>query len=259
MRRLIGIAALVAIVVGLANYERPKTKLDREVDRLCAIDGGVHIYEAVTLAKENFGPNGEVFPQYRHLFLEGKHLGPDYYAISGTVVLRPAPPGRCNRFPVWTVSGLRGSLLGDFAADKIELVIGGDGRLILEEPRWRGLDVSRSPLDGHWVAVDIDSLQARRASFQPSTAPSPDEPLVAPANLRLPLTLKIAKLALGEFSMPALGDKPVQNLQGRIELGADAGALHRIDLQQVEWDQVRASGTLQIGSDAPLELNTSLR
>lgn len=92
MRRLIGIAALVAIVVGLANYERPKTKLDREVDRLCAIDGGVHIYEAVTLAKENFGPNGEVFPQYRHLFLEGKHLGPDYYAISGTVVLRSGNP-----------------------------------------------------------------------------------------------------------------------------------------------------------------------
>ena len=35
-------------------------KLDREVDRLCAIDGGVHIYETVILPKENFGPDGEV-------------------------------------------------------------------------------------------------------------------------------------------------------------------------------------------------------
>ena len=92
MRRLIAIAALVAIVVGLANYERPKTKLDREVDRLCAVDGGVHIYEAVTLAKENFGPNGEVFPQYRHLFLEGKHLGPDYYEIGEKVLLHSGDP-----------------------------------------------------------------------------------------------------------------------------------------------------------------------
>lgn len=44
-----------------------KAELDREVDRLCAIDGGVHVYEVVRLPKENFGPKGEVFPQYRHL------------------------------------------------------------------------------------------------------------------------------------------------------------------------------------------------
>lgn len=65
---------------------------DREVDRLCALDGGVHVYETVTLGPENFGPDGTVFPQYQ---LEaarnpgrGLRYGPDYAAISTHTVLR---------------------------------------------------------------------------------------------------------------------------------------------------------------------------
>ena len=65
------------LLVG-SGCERAKTKLDREVDRLCAIDGGVKIYERVTLSAENFGPNGEVFPQYQHLTSKGRELGPEY-------------------------------------------------------------------------------------------------------------------------------------------------------------------------------------
>ena len=65
------------LLVG-SGCERAKTKLDREVDRLCAIDGGVKIYERVTLSAENFGPNGEVFPQYQHLTSKGGQLGPEY-------------------------------------------------------------------------------------------------------------------------------------------------------------------------------------
>lgn len=70
----------IAIVTRLAlqGCERVKTKLDREVDRLCAIDGGVHGYENVKLPKENFGPDGEVFPQYRADVSQGGGLGPDY-------------------------------------------------------------------------------------------------------------------------------------------------------------------------------------
>ena len=59
---------------------------------MCAVDGGVHIYESVTLTKENFGPDGEVFPQYRHLFLEGKHLSPDYYEIFEKALLHSGDP-----------------------------------------------------------------------------------------------------------------------------------------------------------------------
>jgi hypothetical protein len=66
----------VLALSGCGPYQ--KAKLDREVDRLCAIDGGVHIYETVRLPKENFGPDGEVFPQYQHLVASGGDLGPNF-------------------------------------------------------------------------------------------------------------------------------------------------------------------------------------
>lgn len=70
----------LAIVVGCGPYE--KAKLDREVDRLCAIDGGVRVYETVKLGKENFGADGEVFPQFRAQIRVGESLGPDYRLTS---------------------------------------------------------------------------------------------------------------------------------------------------------------------------------
>ena len=72
-RNYIWVVLLCVMLTG--GCERAKTKLDREVDRLCAIDGGVKIYERVTLAPENFGPNGEVFPQYQHLTSKGGNWG----------------------------------------------------------------------------------------------------------------------------------------------------------------------------------------
>ena len=81
MQRLtVGVIAALVPVVMLTGCERAKIKLDREVDRLCAIDGGVHIYEKVTLPKEDFGPHGEVFPQHRSLPSESGRYGPLYFA-----------------------------------------------------------------------------------------------------------------------------------------------------------------------------------
>ena len=69
---------ITLLALSTTGCERAKTRLDREVDRLCAIDGGVHIYETVKLSKENFGPDGEVFPQYRGDVISGGGFGPDY-------------------------------------------------------------------------------------------------------------------------------------------------------------------------------------
>ncbi len=69
-----------------------KVKLDREVDRLCAIDGGVRIYETVTLPKEDFGPDGEVFPQYRADVRSGGGLGPNFRWASVTTKLVDGNP-----------------------------------------------------------------------------------------------------------------------------------------------------------------------
>lgn len=80
MNRRSLIVVLLAIAMLAFGCERAKTKLDREVDRLCAIDGGVRIYETVRLSKENFGPNGEVFPQHKGRGGKEGRYGPDYWS-----------------------------------------------------------------------------------------------------------------------------------------------------------------------------------
>jgi hypothetical protein len=71
-----GVALALMALAGCGSAQ--KAELDREVDRLCAIDGGVHIYEVVRLPRENFGPDGEVFPQHRRqLFTDGRY-GSEY-------------------------------------------------------------------------------------------------------------------------------------------------------------------------------------
>jgi hypothetical protein len=87
---------LVVAALALAGLSRcgwvQQIRLDREVDRLCAIDGGVHIYEVVRLPKENFGPDGEVFPQYRHLPSDSGRFGTEYVdRLTSTVLVAGNP------------------------------------------------------------------------------------------------------------------------------------------------------------------------
>jgi hypothetical protein len=86
-------AAAMLAGTGLAGCgSAQKAELDREVDRLCAIDGGVHIYEVVRLPKEDFGPDGTVFPQYRtQLFTAGRY-GPGYVGRIANKVLVDGNP-----------------------------------------------------------------------------------------------------------------------------------------------------------------------
>jgi hypothetical protein len=71
------VLAFVAIGLPRCGWVQ-KAKLDREVDRLCAIDGGVHIYEVVRLPKEDFGPDGTVFPPYRNRLFSAGRYGDEY-------------------------------------------------------------------------------------------------------------------------------------------------------------------------------------
>ena len=88
------VAPILVILLTLTTTgcERAKTRLDREVDRLCAIDGGVRIYETVTLPKEDFGPDGEVFPQFKGRPGERGRYGADYWdSLEVTVLIAGNP------------------------------------------------------------------------------------------------------------------------------------------------------------------------
>lgn len=44
-----------------ASFFTEKDRLDREVKRLCAIDGGIKVYETVRLSAERFEKDGSIF------------------------------------------------------------------------------------------------------------------------------------------------------------------------------------------------------
>jgi hypothetical protein len=83
--------ALALTTLGLAGCgPLQKAELDREVGRLCAIDGGVHICENVTLPKDYFSPDGEPASPYKGRMGTDARYGPEYqstltkaYLVSG--------------------------------------------------------------------------------------------------------------------------------------------------------------------------------
>jgi hypothetical protein len=84
---------LIAVTFLLQGCERAKSTLDREVDRLCAIDGGVRIFETVRLPKANFGPDGEVFPQHKGKLPDSGRYGESYRGSLVVEIIQDGRPG----------------------------------------------------------------------------------------------------------------------------------------------------------------------
>ena len=59
MKRIILLLLVSSIVY--ATFFTEKDRLDREVKRLCAIDGGITVYEKVTLPADRFERDGSIF------------------------------------------------------------------------------------------------------------------------------------------------------------------------------------------------------
>ncbi|UJP03539.1 MAG: hypothetical protein LZF85_03550 [Nitrosomonas sp.] len=51
---------LIAAAIVYATFFTEKARLDREVDRLCAIDGGIKVYETVVLPADKFDKSGRI-------------------------------------------------------------------------------------------------------------------------------------------------------------------------------------------------------
>ena len=166
------------------------------------------------------------------------------------------------RLPGVAVAAAKGPLLGDFSAEQVTVQLPGNGaKLAFESLAWRGLRLGWSSTPGAWVDVRAESLSVSRlvvTSGQAAAAPS--SPLQAPKNLRLPLTLRINTIALAELQLPGLEAQPLRDLQARVDVGADAGRHHRIELQQLDWDRFRLSGQAEVatGGDMPVDVQLDL-
>jgi hypothetical protein len=93
---------LTAALLLLTGCE--KFALDRQMEELCKKDGGVKVYETVTLPPEMFDQWGDPFPGWRKKVLQGKpeeRLGSEYRYVVETVYLKQGDPlkgeGRLSR------------------------------------------------------------------------------------------------------------------------------------------------------------------
>ena len=77
LSRTMGVSLLLVVVGLIAFFEGRKAYLDHQVRELCAKDGGVKIFETVTLSAERFNQWGQI-NFYRPTMGESA-LGPDYF------------------------------------------------------------------------------------------------------------------------------------------------------------------------------------
>lgn len=83
----LALAALVLLPLqGCEKYE-----LDRQMHALCEKDGGLRVYETVTLPPDKFDQNGDPFPGWRTR-PESLRLGADYRLIHDVSYLRQGDP-----------------------------------------------------------------------------------------------------------------------------------------------------------------------
>ena len=151
------------------------------------------------------------------------------------------------------VEGPKGSLLGDFEAQRVRIRIpGGSDTVTLQDAGWRGISVTRTG-PPRWFHLTLDSLHARRVDLQIAPGKT-TEPMKAPATLWLPVEIELRSLHIDALYANALGTEPVRDIEARLHLGANAGAEHRIEGLAATWDRLALAGNARIATTGPMTL-----
>ena len=112
--RSLKLQVVLPVLVLLGGCER--YALDRQMEELCKKDGGVRVYETVTLPPEMFDQNGDPFPGWRAR-PESLRLGPDYRLVREDVDIKQGDPlrgeGRLTRFRTKVLRNADNKVLGE--------------------------------------------------------------------------------------------------------------------------------------------------
>lgn len=89
MRRATLLVTLAGLTVALGGCER--WALDRQMEELCQKDGGIKVYETVTLPASDFSNIGQPLARYQQTARTEEELfGPDYkYVVKRDFILGP--------------------------------------------------------------------------------------------------------------------------------------------------------------------------
>ncbi len=163
--------------------------------------------------------------------------------------------------PHLTIVAPQGSLLGDFAAERIDITLPGtSGVLRLDAPRWHALDASSGD-HGRWLHLTIATLHADRVTLlrQPAATPVTSEPATPPSTLRLPVEIEILEASVDELRIGSADATPtLRSIHGRVHLGADGGAQHRFEALTATHEQAAATGHATVAADPPFEIDARL-
>ncbi|WP_152682864.1 hypothetical protein [Caenimonas sp. SL110] len=114
MEHLKNLAAIPLVIAALAGCE--KHSLDRQMQELCAKDGGIRVYETVKLPSVLFDPFGDPYPGWRSRPDE-QRLGEGYSLARETTVLKDGDPmkgqGRLSRYEYRIIRSVDKKILGE--------------------------------------------------------------------------------------------------------------------------------------------------
>jgi len=162
-----------------------------------------------------------------------------------------------SKLPGLQVTDGKGTLWGDYSAERIEFLIPGGGKVVMTGFGWRGMHISRAPWARDGARVAMDELHAARVDLElpGDTQQAPRKP---PKQMRLPVELEVTSVRIGEFHAAALGNTPLRDMQAHVHLGAERGSLHRVDGLALAWDRLKGSGTLRLAADAPFAIDAKV-
>ncbi len=156
--------------------------------------------------------------------------------------------------PGLTVVEPRGAVLGDFEAQRLEVALPREGRLVWQQPRWQGMRVVLDRGAPWWLGVQADSLGGSRIDLK--WVPDPQaKPSSAPTDLSLPLSLTVERIELGELH-GLTGGQPLRQLDAALRLGP---MRHAVQLRRLVWTDWTLSGELGLGASGAMPLEVDLK
>ena len=158
--------------------------------------------------------------------------------------------------PGVSVAAPSGSLIGNFAAERVEIALPGvaGDRIIITGLRWSGLALGWPQADTSWLRIQAERVQAERVDVQ-IAASDPNEPLLTrPHDLSLPVEVEVRALHVDALHAAAIGETPLRDLDASLSLGADGGTAHRLDGIAFALDRVVVRGDARIAAAAPFEV-----
>jgi len=161
-----------------------------------------------------------------------------------------------KQLPGLEIEAPQGALLGEFSARRLSYTLpGGSDRITVLGLQGRGMRIAWSSSPKLWGLVHIDQLRADSLSL--AFAPSNDASK-PPTNLLIPVGLAIDALAIDRINGSTLGEQPLLGLRAKLELSAERGALHRVQLQALQWQQLRLSGQARVKTEGAMDLEATL-